>query len=143
MRLDFLTLAENVAISERKLYIHGGALSVMRVPQLPWFAELAIGGRFEADEDERGNSHTFSIAVVEPDGDALFPMQPMSLTLGDPHRVADGWDLLQVLVSLKIKPLALRETGWYTVDVGLDGESVAQLSLLVELQLPPGLEPAP
>jgi hypothetical protein len=50
--------------------------------------------------------------------------------------VADNWGGLQVLVSLKLSPIGLRETGWYTVDIAIDEESVAQLSFLVRVAPP-------
>jgi len=52
MKLDFITLAENVAIAQRKLYIHGGAINVLPVPRLPWLVQLSIAGRFEASDEE-------------------------------------------------------------------------------------------
>ena len=131
-----MTLAENVAISDHKLYIHGGAIKVVPVPQLPWFTEFALAGRLEAEGDELGTDHTFSVVIFQPDGEMLFPLQPIEFTLGEEHRIAENWDPLQVLVSLKLNPIALRETGWYTVDVGLDGQTVEELQVLVRLRAP-------
>lgn len=133
MELDYLMLADAVTVAENKLYIHGGGLASIRVPQVPWPLQLGVAGRFVAQEAELGEQHHFSLVVIEPDGSPVFPIQPIPFTLGPQHYVAEGESELQVLVAIALGPIALRHTGWHTFSFGLDEEPVLERYLRVAI----------
>ncbi len=83
VELDFLMLAEGATAINGKLYVHGGALSQVNVPQLPFPAQLAVAGRLTGGVDELGAEHTFSVYVVQPDGEPVFPVAPIPFVLSD------------------------------------------------------------
>jgi hypothetical protein len=133
MEVDFVTLADNVAVAENKLFIHGGALSQVRVPQLPWPVQVGAAGRLLAEESELGQTSTLSLVVIQPGGDPLFPMQPIPVTLGEQHRISPDVPNLAVLMAIGIGPLALMETGWYEFNFGLNEDPIAYLPLRVSI----------
>lgn len=132
MEPDYLMLAQAVAIYDGMLFIHGGAVTGLNVVQIPWLATVSVAGRLTAPLDELGSEHTFSVVVLQPDGEPVFPVQPLTVTLGDEHLTVDQASLA-VLVALDLNPLALTQTGWYYVDIGIDNESVKSLPFVVRV----------
>jgi hypothetical protein len=142
MNLEFACLADEAAAADDKLYIHGGGLRRMLVPQVPWVIHLAVAARFNAGLDELGDDHILHLQLEMPDDQVFFPLPPTEITLGLDNIVEDT-DQLGLAVVFRIGAIAVRETGWYRftllLDVGDDGaDRLVTLPLRIVVPAPVG-----
>jgi hypothetical protein len=131
--LDYALLADDATAIDGRLYVHGGGLRVVIVPQIPWVIHFALAARFAAELDEVGDDHTIALRIWEPDGQPVYLVDAASFRLDASNLAVEDDRELQLLTSFRIGALVLRETGWYSVELALDGDTVASLPFRVQV----------
>jgi hypothetical protein len=78
MRIDTFMVAEAARASEGRLYIHGGGISRIAAPILPWtHPQLALAVRLEATAEEPAGEVAFTI--IDPSEVVVLPRTVMPL----------------------------------------------------------------
>jgi hypothetical protein len=134
VNVDYVMLAEDATAAEGRLYIHGGGLRHVVVSQIPWVIHLALVARLYAELDELGDSHSLGMRIWEPDGQPIYPLQTTVFTLNREHLAAEDDNELQVLVSLRVSAIVLREAGWYHAELALDGDVVRSMPFHISVR---------
>src|SRR5215218_3754481 len=118
MRFETLLLADNAAAIEGKLYIHGGGITRLTPPQLPWpHPLLTFLVRLRADgAADLTAEHQLRLGMVDPDGEFVVPASELLLRHDEQLSVIDG-ELLYANVAITVAPLLLMREGVHTVQV--------------------------
>jgi hypothetical protein len=138
MRLDALLLADAVsAPPDGKFYVHGGGVTRITVPHLPFdVPQLAVLVRLEIDEHEIGQAHEFGFDLRDPSGALVGPAPAprFPAELPPPPSGADapieGEPRFVVLV-LNIGGIRVAHPGLYTFSFQVDRETIGSLRFVV------------
>jgi hypothetical protein len=133
VRLDFALLADGVAASEGKFYIHGGGVRAVSVPQLPVPWRGGIAARLTADLSELGETHELIVRGFLPDDELFFEPAPITLDLSLPSPDTSDREIAVVL-AFDIAGIPLIAEGGYRFEILLDDEVVAELPLRVDVR---------
>lgn len=134
MRFETLMLADNAAAVQGKLYIHGGGITRLTPPQLPWahpmltFVLQVVGD----DVDDLRGQHQLRLIVADPQGGFIVGPADVTLQHDAPLELLEG-EALIAYVSITVAPLLLATEGVHMIHVELDGEHVADLPLPVRV----------
>lgn len=145
MRLNALLVADAVsAPADGKFYIHGGGLTRLTVPALPFpIPQLGAFVRLEIDEQEIGQTHEFRFALTDPDGGAvgMFPQFRAKLPKPPPEapELEDGEQRFVVL-ALNIAGINVERRGLHTLEFWVDGELLGSVPLPVTVLTPEQLQ---
>ena len=132
MRLDTCLLADAAdATPDGKLFIHGGGISRITPPVLPWVhPTIAVVLRFEMDDEDPGRAHVLTIDLRTASDESVLPDPPsLTLNLGRPTTVAGEPAYAQAAIQLA--GLKFETAGLYHFSVVLDGEEIASPRLAV------------
>ena len=122
MRRDFLFLADAATGAEGKLYVHGGGLTEVHPPKLPWMhPQIAVVFRLEVEPDDEREDHSFEIRVVGPHDEAVTPTFQATLTHQE-LTARKGRPPFFVQAAVTLAPIPIRELGQHRVELWLDGE---------------------
>ena len=136
MRLDFFLLADAVAISDGKLYVHGGGVTKLTPPFLPWVQpQLAVLVRFRIDgPEDMSGKHEFTLTLLGPGGEEVVPALVSTLDFAskatEVTSAVEGEERFG-LVSVNLLGVVFSEAGVYELGVRLDDEPVARMTLPV------------
>jgi hypothetical protein len=126
MRLDFFLLAEAAFGAEGKLYIHGGGLTTITPPRVPWtHPQLAVVIGFVLDEADRERGHELNVRLIDPAGDMVLPDLEASVAETELTQHVDEDQRTVMHVSLTVAGIPMRLAGVYTFEMLLDGERIA------------------
>lgn len=121
MRFEFVLLADAAQVVDRKLYVHGGGLTRLTVPSLPWMQPLAICMRLEPDDyDDLSHEWQFQLAVVGPDENPIIEHR-IPLALHRPNTEPAEGEHRGVLVALTISGLVVHAYGPHRVRLAIEG----------------------
>jgi hypothetical protein len=132
MRLDALLLADAVsAPPDGKFYLHGGGITHLNVPVLPFtIPQIGVFIRLEVDEDELGDPHTFKLAMTDPDG--AFLVQPQEFAAGpiEAAPLAPGEERY-IAIALNLGGITFGRAGLHHFDFHIDRELARSVPLPV------------
>lgn len=138
MRLNALLVADAVsAPPDGKFYIHGGGLTRLTVPQMPFVVpRLALFIRLEVDADEVGTSHEFCVEFRDPQGGPRGALSPFTAIIPPPvPELVEGEERF-VVITLNIAGIPIEQAGLHSLVFLIDGEVVSQTQFPV-LLVPP------
>jgi hypothetical protein len=137
MRLNALLLADSVtAPPDGKFYVHGGGLTRLIVPGLPFLVPLGALARPEIEEREMGESHEFAFVLIDPNGQQVegLPHFTAPFPPGTAYDLAPGEQRFVVL-ALNMT-VAVTDSGLYTFDFRVDGVTMGSIPLPVTIVAP-------
>jgi hypothetical protein len=143
MRLNALLLADAVsAPPDGKFYIHGGGLTRLAVPALPFpIPQLGVFVRLEIEEGEIGQTHEFKFELTDPDGDPVGPIQPPRFRAQLPSPPPDApkpeeGEQRFVVLAINISGLSVGRKGLHNFSFCIDGDVLGSVPLPVTLLSP-------
>jgi hypothetical protein len=135
VKLDFAVLAEAAAVGDRKLFLHGAGLRRFDLPQIPWFAALAIGVRFTAELDEAGDVHSLTLRLLSPSDIEIMRTPRMELAITPADEVPADWEEISVVAALNSSAVAFHEQGWHVVELIVDEGSADEQVIHLRLRI--------
>jgi hypothetical protein len=127
MRLNALVLADAVsAPQDGKFYIHGGGLTRVTVPLLPFpIPQLGVLVRLEIEETEIGETHEFRFQLTDPDGTPVglpprFEAQIPERLPGAPE--PEEGEQLFVLLAMNLSGIVVGRRGLHQFEFYIDDE---------------------
>lgn len=129
MNLDAFLLAEAAVTLNGKLYIHGGGITEIEAPLLPWtHPQLAMVIRLSATPQEADEEHELGMVITDPANEVIFPRYPFPVPERPSASVSDEifFDL-----TLTLSPVTFAVAGSHRVVIDLDGTIVRSTQLLV------------
>lgn len=131
MRLDAFLLADSATTVEGKLFILGGGVTRLTVPDVPTgFPLLAVVARFRADHiDDLRETHFVRFRMESPDGDLVVDIE--SIELAAPGAEGAEEEELYGNLVLSFGPVVLPVIGLYDLGLWVDGELVRTMKLPV------------
>jgi hypothetical protein len=137
VRLETFMFAESALAHAGRMFIHGGGVTRIDAPELPWtHPQLALVMRFEVEDGDEGVMR-LGLRVADPDGDDVVPRGEVlfgPVELGD---LAEGEPPFVNWV-LTVSPLLLRSAGVYTFEIDVNGVPAGSERLVV-VERPPAL----
>lgn len=133
MRLDFMLLADAATASpDGKLFIHGGGVSRIMAPMLPWTQpQIVLVARFEMDQDDDYETpHELQVSATDPDGAVLVPPSRLGVPPQPRPESIEGEERYMNM-ALGLASLMFGREGVYRFELRLDGELVRSLPLVV------------
>lgn len=141
MELETLIVADGVSTPpDGKFYIHGGGISRVEVPQLPFPMPLGVLLRFRVDDDDLLRSHRIALVLIGPRGVPNVPGVEFDLAAPDDLPEAVAGEERFTNVGLQINAVAVLG-GLYHLQVDLDGKRVRNVPIPVIV--PSGVEAFP
>jgi hypothetical protein len=130
--LNALFLADAVsAPPDGKFYIHGGGLTRLTVPFLPFGLQIGVFVRLEVDESELGQTHEFRFSLIDPDGAAVGVLPQFEAPLAEAIELAESEQRFVVLaINLGI---SVGRGGPHRFEFFVDGERLGFVPLPVVL----------
>lgn len=141
MRLGMLMLADNAAGADGKLYIHGGGISRITPPTIPWtHPMLTLVLRLDFDSiDDILARHELVFAILDPEGTTIAGPGDLTLDRDEPPPGILKGEPLYTHVALTIAPITFEREGLHEVHIDLDGAPAIRLALPVAaVPTPPG-----
>ncbi len=129
MRASLFLIAEAAAAVGQRLYIHGGGITRVDAPMLPWAEQLAFAIRLQVTPDEVG-IHQVRIRTVDPDGEVVGEALELPFIVQEPDQLADG-EPMMVHAGLTIAPITVFRPGPHVCELIVDGEVLASETLAV------------
>lgn len=127
MRLDAFLVADAATAIEGKLYVHGGGITRVTPPMLPWtHPQLALVLRFTIGSADVG-SHKLTIRLVRPDGELVFDATS-NMPVAEPDTI-DQAEETYANVVLTVGLIQFEAEGVYRFELDLDGDQVGSLGL--------------
>jgi hypothetical protein len=140
MRLDTFLLADAVASADGKVYIHGGSVTRLRVPVLPFpLGQLGVYARLLPEDDaELLEPHELLILIIGPTG--LPNVPPAQFTIGAAAELEPLLEGEQRLMDLAINigGVTIMREGLHRVELHLDGQLLGEAPLPAALMEPVG-----
>ncbi len=134
MQLDSLIIADAVSTPpDDKFYVHGGGISRLEVPMLPFPIPMGVLLRLKIDDDDLRRSHHFRVALIGPLRRPNVPGIEFDTFAPDvePPPLVDGEERF-THIALQINAVAVR-SGLYRLEVHIDGELVRSVPIPVVL----------
>jgi hypothetical protein len=128
MQVDYLVLADAVAVAEGKHYIHGGGWDALWVRAFPAIHPgLGVAVRLRLPREETNQQLALEVDLVEGETKRSILPEPIRgiVNAERPPHVRPGGDLLLHL-ALTFTNLQFEGPGPYTVVLRIDGESLAE-----------------
>ena len=135
MELDSFLLADAASVADGKLYVHGGGITRIAAPELPWVhPQLAIVIRLRLDPDDlQDKGATLQVRLFAPDGSFVVPNADVPLPAGQRTPKAEGEEGFAQVV-LTVAPVPFEREGTYLLEVALDGRPIREMRIPVVLQ---------
>jgi hypothetical protein len=124
MQLDTFLIADAVAAPpDGKFYIHGGGLTNLTLPVVPFAVpQLGVLARFAVTEQELREPHSFEIRFTDPDGaPAGAPLPAFSSAALEPPELAEGEERFLAL-ALNIGGILVLRVGLHRLSIHVDGD---------------------
>jgi Family of unknown function (DUF6941) len=130
MRLDFFMLADAAHVADGKLYVHGGGITRVNLPETPFhLPQVAAVARFVIEQGDIGNPSVVAIEWRQPDGEPLPPRIEGEVVPTRPDGAVEEEELAAILVAT-FNGLSLPQVGNYEVVLMLAGNTVARRPVL-------------
>ena len=134
MQIDYLVLADAVAVADGKHYIHGGGWDTLFAATFPvHHPNLGVAVRLRIPREETNQQFALEVDVLQErdESRSIFtePLRGIVNAASPPHIPADSdlpWH-----VALSLTNLQFDEPGLYTVVLRIDGQPVAESSFSV------------
>lgn len=131
MILDFLIVADAAIAEHGKLYIHGGGVTRIMPPVMPWHQPLAFCARFiMEDGDDPMDERHFSLITQDPAGTATEVVRNAPL----PQLPASTWlegEERGLAITVTTPSLVFRIGGTHRVELLLDDLVVRTVPIIV------------
>jgi hypothetical protein len=147
MRLNALLLADAVsAPPDGKFYIHGGGLTRLSVPVLPFaIPQLGVLVRLESGPEEIGKIHEFAFELVDPDGNPVAALPRFTAEVPPPlpgMPEPEEGEQRFVVLGLNLAGITVGRRGLHQFRFLLDGEELGAIPLPVTVPTPEQLAAA-
>ncbi len=147
MRVDHLLLADAATGADGKIYIHGGGITRISPPGVPFILpQLAVVIRLLVDEDEPDRPQQLVVRLTDPAGDLVLPPAMVEVNAAEVEglkswtpETASGWAVDEeraLNVMLTIAGIPLTREGTHRLSLSIDDDEVRTMSLPV---LVPGI----
>lgn len=125
MRLDFAMLADDAAIFGGKFYIHGGGVTRITAPRLPWtHPRLALCMSFKTEHrEDLAGQYTLGLTMLDPEGVALAPPEAFGFQGDQPSEEALPGEDTALFLMVSLSPIVFHQEGVHRLVFGL-GEDV-------------------
>jgi len=141
MELDALIVADAVSTPpDGKFYIHGGGISRVEVPMLPFPIPLGLLLRFKVDDEDFTRSHRVGVVLIGPAGLPNVPGVEFDLAAPDELPPSVDGEEHFVNIGLQLNGVAVR-AGIHRLEVDLDGQRARTVPIPVIVAV--GAEGAP
>jgi hypothetical protein len=132
MRLDTCLLADAATTTpDGKVFIHGGGITRLTPPALPWtHPMLALVLRFQLDDGDPGTSHKITLGLTSPAGEEMLRPAPELDVRTTPTRAVPGEESY-LQTTLQFGGIPIATAGIYRLGVQLDGEPLRELPIAV------------
>lgn len=133
MILDTLLLADAAtATPDGKLFIHGGGITQLNPPALPWVQPLiTVVVRLRMEEDDWDQPHQMQLEVSNPSGTPIMPPSPINVEATPQPEATEGEDQF-LQMALAIANPIFTEEGLYRFDLTIDGELARSMPVAVK-----------
>ena len=123
MQLDAFLLADAVsAPPDGKFYIHGGGLTRITTPTMPFLLpQLGVFARFEVTEQELRRGHRFRLALTDPDSQPMGALPEFDSAPIKPPRLEPG-ERRFVALAINVSGLLFARTGLFHFELYVDDE---------------------
>ncbi len=138
MELETLIIADAVSTPpDDKFYVHGGGISRLEVPVLPFPIPIGVLLRLKLDDEDLRRSHHFRVALIGPLGVPNVPTIEFDASPPDkePAPLAEGEERFSH-IAIQINAVAVN-SGLYRLEVHIDGELVRSVPIPVVLMSGP------
>jgi hypothetical protein len=128
VQIDYLILADAVAVAEGKHYIHGGGWATLFAASFPaTHPVLGVAARLRFSAEEANQLHTLEIDVVGEGGESILdePLQ-RPVDVRRPDRSIPGSDRVLQL-AFNITHLQFQGPGAYTIALRVDERDLETL----------------
>jgi hypothetical protein len=134
MQLDTFMLADAATgAPDGKLYIHGGGITRIAAPEIPWTQpQLAIVTRLLMAPEDWGQTHRLQVLLLAPDRTPLMPTANVEIPAPSQLPAAEGQEQYMQLTLGFASPTFLEE-GLYTVELHVNDELLRSMPLPVVL----------
>lgn len=123
MRIVYAILAEAAVALEGKFYIHGGEITRLSPPSVPWAQSLAIALKIDPEGEVAATQHDIETTVIGPDGNPVAPpARAHFFAAPPPARVEDG-EAPSILIAYTA-PITVGAYGAHRIDLRLDEQHV-------------------
>lgn len=127
MQVDYLILADSVAVAEGKHYIHGGGWDTLFAFSFPALHPvLGVAARLRVPLEETGQQLAVEVDVLDKEGSSILP-EPLRgiLNAERPPYVTPDSDLL-LHWALSFTNLQFESPGSYNIVLRIDGQPLAE-----------------
>ena len=133
MHLDYLILADSVAVAEGKHYIHGGGWDTLYTPSFPAVHPiLGVAASLRVPEDEQGEQLALEVDIQSDQGGRSILTEPSGgiVTATRAPHAPPGSDLLLHL-AFSFANLPFDSPGTYSIVLRVDGQPLEELQFKV------------
>jgi hypothetical protein len=132
VRLEAFMLADAADSYEGKLYIHGGGITRIQAPALPWLQpQLALVARFHTEPGEVPEGHTLEIRIIDPNGAVAAATGVLKMPAKSIEKISEDEETY-VQVILTMGPLPFAREGTHYIEMLLDGDEIRSFPLPVK-----------
>lgn len=123
--VDYVMLADAVAVADNKQFIHGGAWDTIGAFQFPVIQpSLNVAALLRVPWNDANVTQTLELDVVNADGASILPTPPGPLrgpiTVGRPPQMMQGADTL-IPLAFNLVGIRFEQPGTYAVLMRVDG----------------------
>jgi hypothetical protein len=141
MDMAFALLADHAVVPpDGKLYVLGGGINRLALPELPGRAVFDVVGGFRFSPFDASSVHAVELRLIDADGRLVIP--PATLRFQAAANLPPGQDEVLVSTVTHVAPM-FGEAGSYRVEFRSDGEMLAWVGLSVVAQPQPVDGPRP
>jgi hypothetical protein len=142
MDMAFALLADHAAVPpDGKLYVLGGGINMLVIPELPGRAVFDVVGGFRFSPTDSHSVHSVELRLCDADGKLVLP--PATLRFQAATSVPPGQDEVLVSTVTHMAPM-FGDPGRYRAEYWSEGRMLAWIGVTVTAQPPtvPGPRPA-
>ena len=140
MRLDAFLLADAVsAPPDGKVYVHGGGLTRITAPTLPFtLPVLGILARFQIEDSELDEPHTFVFSLKDADGNDVIPPGELQSDPYPPRAPMPEGEEHYLQLALNLAHITFPTAGVYHFELRADDHPVKSMTFpVVPMQATP------
>jgi hypothetical protein len=132
MQVETFLLADAAsAPPDGKLYIHGGGITRINAPMLPFSLQLGVAVRLEVTEAELREPHTFALSFSDREGVAIHPpLHGKSGVASHIEPLAEG-EMRLAQLALNVPGLTFTREGPCIIQFAIDGTTLHTFTLAV------------
>lgn len=131
VRASTALLANAAEVREGLLYVLGGGIEQLWVPELPTEVGPSVVVSLELAEEDLGRPFTPHLLVQDPAGDALVDVE---MPPAVPERMPGGVDDVVLFPMVFTVGMEVRREGIHTMRLTADGDDLASLRFALRLQ---------